>query len=114
MSNPKTVPSAGKPEAQNGWIRKCELDAYLDRNLPIPTQVVSNEEFYPLAQTTKQRAVEYHLLRTGTQNAKKLGMDRRQFFRTSCGMAAAFAGWNRVLGNSSPWCPPKLFEPAPG
>ena len=112
MSNPKTVPSAGKPEAQNGWVRKCELDAYLDRNLPIPTQVVSNEEFYPLARTAKQRAVEHHLVQTATQNAKKLDMDRRQFFRTSCGMAAGFAALNAVFGNFFTVDAAELFEPA--
>ena len=91
MSNSKTIPSASRPQSHNGWIRKSELDEYLGRNLPIPTQAVSNEEFYPLPQTAKQRAVEYHLVQTATQNARMLGMDRRHFLRTSCGMATAFA-----------------------
>src|SRR5712692_5146379 len=111
MSNPKTVPSAGKPEAQNGWVRKCERDAYLDRNLPIPTQVVSNEEFYPLARTAKQRAVEHHLVQTATQNAKKLNMGRRQFFRTSCVRAVAFAALNAVFGNFFTVDAAERFEP---
>jgi uncharacterized protein len=98
VSNHKSVLAPGRPRPVNGWVRKCELDAYLGRNLPIPTQVVSNEEFIPPAQTPKQKAVENHLLRTGTESAKKLGMDRRQFFRTSCGMAAAFAALNTVFG----------------
>ncbi len=34
MPNPKTVPSARKPIANNGWIRKSDLDAWLDRHLP--------------------------------------------------------------------------------
>ena len=51
MSNTKTTPPVRKPEPHNGWVRKHELDDYLDRHLPIPTQVVSNEEFIPLAQT---------------------------------------------------------------
>lgn len=46
MSNPKTIPSPTKPESHDGWIRKSELDEDLGRNLPIPTQAVSNEEFY--------------------------------------------------------------------
>ena len=33
------------------WIQKCEVD---QNNLPIPTQIVSNEEFAPLDQTTEQ------------------------------------------------------------
>lgn len=99
MSNTKTLPAARKPEPQGGWIRKCELDDYLGRNLPIPTQVVSNEEFIPLPQTAAQRAVEHHLLQIASQNAARLGIDRRQFFRTSCGMAAAFAALNTVFGH---------------
>ena len=112
MSNPKTFPSASKPEVHDGWIRKCDLDDYLDRNLPIPTQVVSNEEFIPPPQTSQQKAVEHHLLQTGAQNAKKLGMDRRQFFRTSCGMAAAFAAVNTVFGRFFTVDAAELFEPA--
>lgn len=112
MSNPKTFPSASKPEVHNGWIRKCDLDDYLDRSLPIPTQVVSNEEFIPPPQTTQQKAVEHHLLQTGAHNAKKLGMDRRQFFRTSCGMAAAFAALNTVFGRFFTVDAAELFDPA--
>src|SRR6516225_9345098 len=99
MSNPKTTPPAPKPEAYDGWVRKHELDDYLDRHLPIPTQVVSNEEFIPLPQTKKQLAVENELLETGSRISKKLGIDRRQFFRTACGMAAGFAAMNTVFGH---------------
>jgi len=112
MSNAKTEPSAQKPQPQNGWVRKCDLDDYLGRNLPIPTQVVSNEEFIPLPQTAKQRAVEDHLLEAGENNARKLGMDRRQFFRTTCGMAAAFAAMNTVFGHFFRVDAAELFEPA--
>ena len=31
--------------------------------------------------------------------ARKQGLDRRQFLRTSCGMAAAFVAMNNVFGN---------------
>jgi uncharacterized protein len=112
MSNIKTVASPVKPIPHNGWIRKCELDEYLGRNLPIPTQVVSNEEFIPPAQTIKQKAVEDELLRTGAHNAKKLGIDRRQFFRTTCGMAAAFAALNTIFGRFFTVDAAELFEPA--
>jgi predicted TIM-barrel fold metal-dependent hydrolase len=112
MSNPKTSPSPVRPESQNGWVRKSELDEYLGRNLPIPTQAVSNEEFIPLPQTARQRAVEYHLLRTASQHAKRLGIDRRQFLRTSCGMAAAFAALNTVFGHFFNVDAAELFDPA--
>jgi len=99
MRNYKTIPTIGKPETTNGWVRKHELDDYLDRHLPLPTQVVSNEEFIPLPQTRKQRAVERELSEEGTRISKKLGIDRRQFFRTACGMAAGFAAMNSVFGH---------------
>jgi hypothetical protein len=112
MSNPKTIPPIHQPESDGGWVRKSELDATLDRNLPIPTQAVSNEEFIPLAQTLAQRAVECHLLQTAEENARKLGMGRRQFLRTSCGMAAAFASLNAVFGNFFTVHAAELLEPA--
>ena len=99
MSNPKTAPSAPKPVPQNGWVHKCDADDYLDRHLPIPTQVVSNEEYYPLPQTPAQKAVEHHLLEIATRNAKNLGIDRRDFLRSACGMAAAFTALNQVFGH---------------
>ena len=111
MSNSKTLPTPAKPKSENGWVRKCDVDDYLDRHLPIPTQVVSNEEYIPLPQTRKQRAVESLLLETGARNAKLLGIDRRQFFRTSCGMAAAFAAMNTVFGRFFRVDAAELFEP---
>src|SRR5215470_15987305 len=98
MSNSKTTPPISKPEVHDGWVRKHELDDYLGRHLPIPTQVVSNEEFIPPPQTRKQRAVEDLLLETGSRVSARLGIDRRQFFRTACGMAAGFAAMNTVFG----------------
>jgi predicted TIM-barrel fold metal-dependent hydrolase len=112
MPNNKTTPTAGKPVAKDGWVRKCDLDAYLGRNLPIPTQVVSNEEFIPLPQTAKQLAVEHHLVETAARNAKRLGMDRRQFLRTTCGMAAGFAALNTVFGKFFNVHAAELFDPA--
>jgi predicted TIM-barrel fold metal-dependent hydrolase len=114
MSNSKTNPPMPKPEPVNGWVRKCELDAYLGRNLPIPTQVVSNEEFIPLPQTAKQRAVEHHLVETADRTAKRLGVDRRQFLRTSCGMAAGFAALNAVFGKFFTVDAAELFQAAAG
>jgi predicted TIM-barrel fold metal-dependent hydrolase len=99
MSNPKSMPSASKPEVHDGWVRKNELDDYLDRHMPIPTQVVSNEEIIPLPQTRSQRAVEDKLFESAGRISRSLGMDRRQFFRTASGMAAAFAAMNTVFGH---------------
>ena len=95
----KSSPMPSKPVPQNGWVRKCDVDDYLDRHLPIPTQVVSNEEYYPLPQTRKQKAVEHHLVEMGADNARRVGLDRRRFLRTACGMATAFAAMNDVFGD---------------
>src|SRR6516165_9043328 len=99
MRNSKTTLPVRQPQVHDGWVRKHELDDYLDRHLPIPTQVVSNEEFIPLLQTRKQRAVEDVLLEAGSRVSTRLAIDRRQFFRTACGMAAGFAAMNTVFGH---------------
>lgn len=65
---------------------------------PIPTQVVSNGEYVPTPQTAQQARVEHELAALADLHARRLGMDRRAFLRTSCGMAAAFLAMNRVYG----------------
>jgi predicted TIM-barrel fold metal-dependent hydrolase len=66
---------------------------------PIPTQMISNGEFNPLPQTEQQQQVEARIKDLADSYGAKLGMDRRQFLRTSCGMAAAFVAMNKVFGN---------------
>ena len=99
MPNPKTVPSCSKPPVHNGWILKSDLDAWLDRHLPVPTQVISNEEYLPIPQTAQQRLLEQEIVANAERQAGYLGMDRRRFLRTSCGMALAFAAMNSVFGH---------------
>src|SRR5215831_9011848 len=65
---------------------------------PVPTQMISNGEFNPLPQTPQQQQVEAHIKALADTHGAKLGMDRRQFLRTSCGMAAAFMALNSVFG----------------
>jgi len=65
---------------------------------PVPTQIVSNGEFNPLPQTAQQRRVEERIKELADTIAPKLGLDRRQFLRTGCGMAAAFLAMNDVFG----------------
>ena len=65
---------------------------------PVPTQIVSNGEFTPIPQTSEQRKVEDRIKELADTNGRKLGMDRRQFLRTSSGMAAAFVAMNEVFG----------------
>jgi hypothetical protein len=65
---------------------------------PVPTQVVSNGEFNPWPQTPQQRRVEARIGELADTIGRKLGMDRRSFLRSSCGMAAAFLALNDVFG----------------
>jgi predicted TIM-barrel fold metal-dependent hydrolase len=65
---------------------------------PVPTQMVSNGEFNPLPQTEHQRQVEERIKHLADTAGRKLGMDRRRFLKTSCGMAAAFVALNDVFG----------------
>src|SRR5256884_9000916 len=99
MPNSKTASSCPKPEVHDGWVRKSSLDAWLDRYLPVPTQVISNEEYLPIPQTPRQRLLEQEIVASAERQAGYLGMDRRQFLRTSCGMALAFAAMNSVFGH---------------
>ena len=113
MPNRKTTPfRRPEPEVKNGWVRKCDLDDFLGRALPMPNQVVSNEEFIPLPQTPQQRAVEARLLEAAERNAKRLGLTRRQFLRSAAGMAAAFAAMNSVFGHFFEVDAAELLEPA--
>ena len=81
------------------WRRKTERDDALDRRLPIPCQMVSNEETTPIAQTEVEARVEQTILDDALRYSKKLGIDRRTFLRTSGGMACAFLALNKVFGH---------------
>jgi uncharacterized protein len=67
-------------------------------NTPIPTQIVSSDEFYPDPQNEKQREVEHRLLAMADDLGGKQGLDRRRFFQTAAGMAASFVAMNEVYG----------------
>ncbi|HEY4029793.1 MAG TPA: amidohydrolase family protein [Caulobacteraceae bacterium] len=65
---------------------------------PIPTQLVSSDEYFPLPQTARQRELEARLLEMGDVMARKLGVSRRRFFQTAAGMAAAYVALNETFG----------------
>jgi predicted TIM-barrel fold metal-dependent hydrolase len=65
---------------------------------PLPTQVVSSDEFFPIPQTPRQKKVEALVKQLGAQHAKRNGMSRRKFFGTAAGMATAFVAMNEVYG----------------
>ena len=66
--------------------------------LPLPTQVISNEEFLPPPQTTRQVKVETLALRLAEAASARLNVTRRDFLRRSGGMAAVFLAMNSVFG----------------
>ncbi len=65
---------------------------------PVPTQVVSSDEFLPVAQTERQRKVEAHMNALGDEYGRQNGLSRRRFFQTAAGMASAFVAMNEVYG----------------
>jgi hypothetical protein len=66
--------------------------------VPIPTRLVSNEEFPPLPQSAAQREVEARILAEAGRLASRLGLSRRDFLRTSGGMVTSFLAMNAVFG----------------
>ena len=82
------------------WIPKWERDLKKGVVSPIPTQVVSNEEFIPRPQNPQQAEVEARITAMAEGKARKLGMDRRSFMQSSMGMAVAFLASNQVYGNN--------------
>jgi uncharacterized protein len=85
------------------WLSKHDLKKLENAETgafrsPVPTQMVSNGEYMPLPQTRAQRAVEDRIKAMADAHGERLGMGRRQFLQTSCGMAAAFLAMNEVFG----------------
>ena len=66
--------------------------------IPLPTRLVSNEEFPALPQTPAQRAVEDRILAEAGRLAPQLGLSRRDFLRRSGGIATSLLAMNAVFG----------------
>lgn len=79
---------------------------------PIPTQIVSNEEFRPVPQTTAQEAVEHLATELSEMAAVRAGLTRRGFLKTTGGMAAALLAMNAVFGRYFNTTEVELFESA--
>jgi predicted TIM-barrel fold metal-dependent hydrolase len=82
------------------WIRKAIRDMKKGVDSPMPTQVVSNEEFEPRPQTEKQKHMEYLIGELSEVRAKKLGMKRRDFMRSTMGLATCFLASNMAYGKN--------------
>jgi predicted TIM-barrel fold metal-dependent hydrolase len=84
----------------------------LRTEVPLPTRLVSNEEFPPLPQTTAQRAVEARILAAAGRLAPRLGLSRRDFLRTSGGVATSLLAMNAVFGRFFDVLPVEAADPA--
>ena len=80
------------------WIRKGLRDFKKGVDSPMPTQIVSNEEFCPRPQSEPQKHVEHLIGEMAETRAKKLGLDRRTFMASTMGMATCFLAQNQVFG----------------
>jgi hypothetical protein len=92
-------------------LKPSELLAY---ETPIPTQVVSSDEYYPHPQTEKQRELQARLLALAEDLAKKQGLSRRRFFQTAAGMAASYVAMNETFGHFFDVTPAEAATPAIG
>lgn len=96
------------------WRRKDELDSVTDGWSPVPTRIVSNEEYLPLPPNPEQQRVAHRLREASGLHAARLGLTRRQFLASPCGMAAAFLAMNQVFGRQRGQRVPPAADRRPG
>ena len=70
------------------WVPKWLRDRDKGVDSPMPTQVVSNEEFTPRPQTPDQKRVEVLIGELADDRSKRLGLDRRAFLASSMGVGS--------------------------
>jgi uncharacterized protein len=92
-------------------VARCAR-AFESQAYPVPTRMISNGEYMPVPQTDRQKQVEARLEELSDNASRKLGVDRRQFLRSSGGMAAALLAMNEVFGRFFDVDPIEMFEPA--
>ena len=71
-------------------------------------------DIYPDPQNPQQREVESRVLAMADELGGRQGMDRRRFFQTAAGMAAAFVAMNEVYGPLFAATSAEAAEPAHG
>ena len=77
---------------RSGLVQGAELPS------PLPLRVVSNEEYPPLPQTQAQMQVEQLIQQAAERFSHAHGISRRDFLKTTGGMAAALLAMNQVFG----------------
>ena len=78
----------------------------------MPTQIVSNEEFAPFGQTADQSRVEQIATAMIEQSAARRGLTRRDFLKTTGGVAGALLALNSVFERFFDIGEIELFESA--
>src|SRR5215813_3690094 len=78
----------------------------------VPTQIVSNEEFAPFGQTKNQVRVEQIAAAMIERSAARQGLSRRDFLKTTGGVAGALLAMNSVFGRFFEIGEIELFESA--
>ena len=66
---------------------------------PLPTRIVSSDEFLPPPQSAAQRQVEARLEALAGEQAPRHGVSRRRFLASGAGLAAGFLAMNAVYGD---------------
>lgn len=79
--------------------------------LPLPTRLLSEGETGPGRRTAQMKEVESRLLEMADRLGAPLGMNRRAFLRSGCGMAAAFLAMNSVFGPLFAVSPAEASDP---
>jgi len=99
MARRKRAQIHGHPEMTEAERAKCRPAVEIEgTGLPIPTHTVSNEEYLPPSvQTAHQRRVQERVLDLVDELAPRLGLNRRQFLRSSAGLAASFVAINEIF-----------------
>src|SRR4029079_18026705 len=103
QANSEELDSAQRPPASAGQSGETLMGFLTDQEIaelnpsellphptPIPTQIVSSDEFTPPPQSEKQKEVEALLIDMADTLGKHQGLSRRQFFQSAAGMAAGF------------------------
>ncbi len=95
------------------WVPKWHRDRARAIESPMSTEFVSNGEIWRRPQDQRRGHWEHRTGELAAANAKRVGLDRRTFMRTSMGLATAFWASNEVHGQRY-WEVDReeMFEPA--
>ncbi|HSQ91631.1 MAG TPA: twin-arginine translocation signal domain-containing protein, partial [Nitrospiraceae bacterium] len=99
------------PPQYTGW-KNLAVQQGKTLRCVVPTQSVSNEEFVPFDQTADQARVEQIATAMIDQSAARRGLTRRDFLKTTGGVAGALLAMNSVFGRFFDIGEIELFESA--